>query len=230
MACWLMTLNSTWTSADLSSIKLMPHKPLIKSTYPSGGNFTRGNQTISHKIWLENYSSEILNPRDQLDNYTAILFQYGRFSECMIITYWRLWALWKVICIYVYFLGYCCILPVLMDFHTSINPLFSLPIKMIYCIILIFVIFSHNKLSVVFSSALKRNWKGIGIGIGIDKKELELELLFFILKELELELELNVKEFELQWPGNKHYQTFPWSSLDPFTNVSAYRHHLLSNS
>ena len=68
---------------------------------------------------------------------------------------------------------------------------------MIYCIILIFVIFSHNKLSVGFSSALKRNWKGIGIGI--DKKELELELLFFIPKELILELELNVKELELNW-------------------------------
>ena len=39
---------------------------------------------------------------------------------------------------------------------------------MIYCIILIFVIFSHNKLSVGFSSALKRNWWK-GIGIGIDK-------------------------------------------------------------
>ena len=64
---------------------------------------------------------------------------------------------------------------------------------MINCIILIFVIFSHKKLSVGFSSALKRNWKGIGI----DKKELELELLLFILKELELEL--NVKELELNW-------------------------------
>ena len=53
-----------------------------------------------------------------------------------------------------YFLGYCSILPVFMDFHTSINPLISFPIKMIYCIILIFVIFSHNKLSVGFSSAL----------------------------------------------------------------------------
>ena len=57
-----------------------------------------------------------------------------------------------------------------MDFHTSMNPLISFPIKMIYCIILIFVIFSHNKLSVGFIS-LKRNWKGI------DKKELELELI-----------------------------------------------------
>ena len=68
---------------------------------------------------------------------------------------------------------------------------------MIYCIILIFVIFSHKKLSVGFSSALKRNWKGIGI----DKKE--LELLFFIPKELELELELNVKELELNWKQGK---------------------------
>ena len=144
----------------------MPHKPLIKSRYSSGGNFTRGNPTISHKIWLENYSSEILF------NYTVILFQYGRFPECMIITYWRrLWALWKAECIYVYFLGYCSILPVFMDFHTPINPLISFPIKMIYCIIMIFIIFSHNKLSVGFSSALKRNWKGI------DKKELELELI-----------------------------------------------------
>ena len=42
---------------------------------------------------------------------------------------------------------------------------------MIYCIILIFVIFSHNNLPVGFSSALKGNWKGI------DKKELELELI-----------------------------------------------------
>ena len=42
-----------------------------------------------------------------------------------------------------------------MDFHTSINPLISFPIKMIYYIILIFVIFSHNKLSVGFSSALE---------------------------------------------------------------------------
>ena len=77
--------------------------------YSSGGNFTRGNPTISHKIWLENYSSEILfkYPREQLDNYTVILFQYGRFPECMIITYWRrLWALWKAECIYVYLLGY----------------------------------------------------------------------------------------------------------------------------
>ena len=151
----------------------MPHKPLIKSRYSYGGNFTRGNPTISHKIWLENYSSEILfkYPRDQLDNYTVILFQYGRFPEYIIITYWRkLWALWKVECIFVYFLGYCSILPVFMDFHMSINPLISFPIKMIYCIILIFVILSHDKLSVGFSSALKRNWKGI------DKRELELEL------------------------------------------------------
>ena len=176
----------------------MPYKPLIKSRYSSGGNFTRGNPTISHKIWLENYSSEILFkcPRDQLDDYTVILFQYGRFPECMIIRYWRrLWALWKAECIYVYFLGYCSILPVFMDFHMPINPLISFPIKMIYCIIMIFIIFSHNKLSVGFSSALKRNWKGIGIGI--DKTELELELLFFIPKELELEL--NVKELELNW-------------------------------
>ena len=78
--------------------------------------------------------------------------------------------LWKVECIYVYFLGYCSILPVFMHSHTSINPLISFPVKMIYCIILIFVIFSHNKLSVGSSSGLKRNWKGI------DKKELELEL------------------------------------------------------
>ena len=56
-----------------------------------------------------------------------------------------------------YFLGYCSILPVFMDSHTSINPLISFPVKMIYCIILIFVIFSHNKLSVGSSSALKRN-------------------------------------------------------------------------
>ena len=150
----------------------MPHKPLIKSRYLSGGNFTRGNPTISHKIWLANYSSEILfkYPRDQLDNYTVILFQYGRFPECIIITYWRrLWALWKVECVFVYFLaclGYCSILPVFMDFHTSINPLISFPIKIIYCIMLIFVIFSLDKLSVGFSSALKgienelikRNW------------------------------------------------------------------------
>ena len=155
----------------------MPHKPLIKSRYSSGGNFTRGksgNPTISPKIWLENYSSEILfkYPREQLDNYTAILFQYGRFPEGMIITYWRrLWALWKVECIFVYFLDYCSILPVFMDFHTSINPLISFPIKMIHCIILIFVISSHDKLSVGFCSALKRNWKGI------DEKELELELI-----------------------------------------------------
>ena len=144
----------------------MPHKSLIKSRYSSGGNFTRGNTTISHKIWLENYSSEILlkYPRDQLDNYTVILFQYGRFPECMIIMYWRrLCVLWQLECIYVYFLGHCSILPVLMDFHTSI--------KIIYCIILIFVIFSHNELSMGFSSALKRNWKGI------NKKELELELI-----------------------------------------------------
>ena len=68
---------------------------------------------------------------------------------------------------------------------------------MIYCIILIFVIFSHKKLSVGFSLALKRNWKGIGIGI--DKKELELELLFFIPKELELELNVKELELELNW-------------------------------
>ena len=68
---------------------------------------------------------------------------------------------------------------------------------MIYCIILIFGIFSHKKLSVGFSLALKRNWKGIGIGI--DKKELELELLFFIPKELELELNLKELELELNW-------------------------------
>ena len=48
-----------------------------------------------------------------------------------------------------------------------------------------------------FSSALKRNWKGIGIGI--DKKELELELLFFIPKELELELNVKELELELNW-------------------------------
>ena len=93
----------------------MPHKSLIKSRFSSGGNFTRGKPTISHKIWLENYSSEILfkYPRDQLDNNTVILFQYGRFPECMIIMYWRrLWALWQVECIYVYFLGHCSILPV----------------------------------------------------------------------------------------------------------------------
>ena len=41
-----------------------------------------------------------------------------------------------------------------MDFQMSINPLISFPIKKIYCIILIFVIFySHNKLSMAFSSA-----------------------------------------------------------------------------
>ena len=62
-----------------------------------------------------------------------------------------------------------------------------------YCIILIFVIFSHNKLSVGFtySVALKRNWKGI------DKKE--LELLFSIPKELELELNVKELELELNW-------------------------------
>ena len=78
---------------------------------------------------------------------------------------------------------------------------------MIYCIILIFVIFSHKKLSVGFSLALKRNWKGIGIGI--DKKELELELLFFIPKELELELELNVKELELELNWKKGIDPSP---------------------
>ena len=78
---------------------------------------------------------------------------------------------------------------------------------MIYCIILIFVIFSHKKLSVGFSSALKRNWNGIGIGI--DKKELELELLFFIPKELELELELNVKELELELNWKKGIDPSP---------------------
>ena len=78
---------------------------------------------------------------------------------------------------------------------------------MIYCIILIFVIFSHNKLSVGFISALKRNWKGIGIGI--DKKELELELLFFIPKELILELELNVKELELELNWKKGIDPSP---------------------
>ena len=145
----------------------MPHKPLIKSIYSSEGDFTRGNLTISHKILLENYTYEILYPRDQLDNYTVILFQYGRLPECIITTYWRrLWVLCKVECIYVYFLGYCSMLPVFMDFHTSINPLISFSIKMINCFILIFVIFSHNKLLVWFSSALnriekelmKRNW------------------------------------------------------------------------
>ena len=45
------------------------------------------------------------------------------------------------IIVYVYFLGYYSILPVFMDFHTSINPLIFFPIKIIYCIILIFVIF-----------------------------------------------------------------------------------------
>ena len=103
----------------------------------------------------------------------------------------RLWALWKVECIYVYFLGYCSMLPVFMDFHTSINPLISFSIKMIYCFILIFVIFSLNKLSEWFSSALKRNWKGI------DEKE--LELLFVIPKELELELNVKELELELNW-------------------------------
>ena len=78
---------------------------------------------------------------------------------------------------------------------------------MIYCIILILVIFSHKKLSVGFSSALKRNWKGIGIGI--DKKELELELPFFIPKELELELELNVKELELELNWKKGIDPSP---------------------
>ena len=58
-----------------------------------------------------------------------------------------------------------------------------------------------------FSSALKRNWKGIGIGI--DKKELELELLFFIPKELELELELNVKELELELNWKKGIDPSP---------------------
>ena len=48
-------------------------------------------------------------------------------------------------------------------------------------------------MSVGFSSALKRNWKGI------DKKELELELLFFIPKELELELNVKELELELNW-------------------------------
>ena len=142
----------------------------------------------------------------QLDNNTVILFQYGRFPECMIITYWRrLWALWKVECIFMSlsYSGYCSILPVFMDFHMSINPLISFPIKTISCIILIFVIFSHNILSVGFSSALKGNWKGI------DKRELELELelikrnwnwncCFFIPEELELELDLNVEELELE--------------------------------
>ena len=37
------------------------------------------------------------------------------------------------------------------------KPFIFFLIKMIYCIILIFVIFSHNKLSVGFSAALKRN-------------------------------------------------------------------------
>ena len=67
---------------------------------------------------------------------------------------------------------------------------------MIYCIILIFV--RHDKLSLGFSSALKRNWWK-GIGIGIDKKELELEWLFFIPKELELELNVKELELELYW-------------------------------
>ena len=149
----------------------MPHKRLIKSRYSSGGNFTRGNPTISHKIWLENYSSEILfkYTREQLDNYTVILFQYGRFPECMIITYWRrLWALWKAECIYLYFLGYryCSILPVFMDFHTSIKPLISFLIKIIYCIILIFVFFSHKNCQWdlvrlekgIEKELMKRNW------------------------------------------------------------------------
>ena len=147
MACCLMALTHHMNQCRPPSIKSMPHKPLIKSRYPSGGNFTKGNATISHKIWLENYSSEIRfkYPRNQLDNYTVTLFQYGRFPEFMIITYWRrLWHLekWnrKVECIYVCFLGYFSILPVFMDFHKSINPLISFPIKMIYCIILIFVI------------------------------------------------------------------------------------------
>ena len=64
----------------------------------------------------------------------------------------------KVEFIYVYFLGYFSILHVFMDFPPSINPLISFPIKMIYCIIRIFVIFySHDKLSMAFSSALERN-------------------------------------------------------------------------
>ena len=145
MACWLMALRHHMNQCQFINNEInATYKPFIKSRYSFGGNFTRGNSTISHKIWLENYSSEILfkYPRDQLDNYTVILFQYGRFPECMIITYWRrLWALWKLECIYVYFSGYRSILPVFMEFHTSINPLISFPIKMIYCIILIFVIF-----------------------------------------------------------------------------------------
>ena len=132
MACWLMALRHHMNQCQLIINKInATYKPSIKSRYSSGSNFTRGNPTISHKIWLENYSNEILfkYPRDQLDNYTVILFQYGRFPECIIIMYWRrLWALWKVECIFVYFLGYCSILPVFMDAHTSINPLIFFPI------------------------------------------------------------------------------------------------------
>ena len=89
---------------------------------------------------------------------------------------------------------------------------------MIYCIILIFVIFSHDKLSGGFSSALKRNWKK-GIGIGIDKKELELELesLFFIPKELELEL--NVKELELELNWKKGIDPSPVTSYTKMTVI-----------
>ena len=74
----------------------------------------------------------------------------------------------------------------------SINPLISFPIRKIYCIVQIFVIFIVI-LNCRWDLALKRSWKGI------DKKELELELelLFFIPKELEL----NLKELalELNW-------------------------------
>ena len=97
----------------------------------------------------------------------------------MIVACWK--RLWKVQCIYVFFLGYFSIWHVFMDVQTSINTLISFPIKMIYCIILIFVIcYSHNILPMGLSSALKRKWKvidkrnwnwnwwkGIGIGIGI---------------------------------------------------------------
>ena len=56
-----------------------------------------------------------------------------------------------------YFLGYCNILPVFMDFHTQINPLISLKLFTVLHYSDICHFYSHDKLSVGFSSALKRN-------------------------------------------------------------------------
>ena len=89
-------------------------------------------------------------------------------------------------------------------------------------------------MSVGFSSALKRNWKGLDkkeldFGIGIDKKELELELLFFIPKELELELNVKELELELNWkkgidPSPGSYQLHVGiTDLHPLQDTGTYQ-------